>query len=409
MEGVTTKPTTAAIVICGQPDPADLRLVKLLGFLGIEYRLVDLVAQSPTKLDQELNSGCSNLCLMVSAKAIRRALDSNRADISWFRNRFLNSHIALIYCASHDYLSASDLQFFTDGVAKRVVAVPSKEDEFKISDNHRWICGPFSGLTVTPGAKGRRHRSAVESMPSDCDTFVSVDGKAVFMSCNLGKSELFLVCSEDVADLDLPLSSNFDANEFFPELVPYLMFLKYTFADVCWQPNIRYAGLIIDDPPIRSKWGFLQYENLVHVMDKVGFSSNIAFIPWNFRRSNPSTETLFKQRSDKLALCLHGCDHTKSEFGTNDSAWLTALTRQSLERMDTHQRESGIDHERIMVFPQGVFSGQAMQVLKGFNFLAAVNTEIVPQHNTTSLESVPLSELFVIMHLTNYGEKHHNI
>jgi len=61
--------------------------------------------------------------------------------------------------------------------------------------------------------------------------------------------------------------------------------------------------------------------------------------------------------------------------------------------MDTHQRESGIEHEKIMVFPQGVFSGQAMQVLKSFNFLAAVNTEIVPQHNTTSLESLPLSEL----------------
>ncbi len=201
MEGVTTKPTTAAIITCGQPEPADVRLVKLLGFLGIEYRLVDLVAQSPTELDHELNSGCSNPCLMASAKTIRRALDSNRADRSWFRNWFLNSHISLIYCVGHDYLSASDVQFFTDGIAKRVVTVPSKEDEFKISDNHRWICGPFSGLTVTPGANDRTDGIAVENRSSGYDIFVSGDGKATFMRHCKGTSELFLICSEDVADL----------------------------------------------------------------------------------------------------------------------------------------------------------------------------------------------------------------
>ena len=47
---------------------------------------------------------------------------------------------------------------------------------------------------------------------------------------------------------------------------------------------------------------------------------------------------------------------------------------EALERMNRHQRRTGVPYEPIMVFPQGIFSERAMSVLKRRNFVAAVNT-----------------------------------
>jgi len=45
--------------------------------------------------------------------------------------------------------------------------------------------------------------------------------------------------------------------------------------------------------------------------------------------------------------------------------------------MSCHEAKTGIPYDRIMVFPQGVFSGTSMAVLKHAHFTAAVNTEVL--------------------------------
>jgi hypothetical protein len=46
--------------------------------------------------------------------------------------------------------------------------------------------------------------------------------------------------------------------------------------------------------------------------------------------------------------------------------------------MQNHQARTGIQHDSLMVFPQGVFSSACPEVLKRNGFLAAVNTETLP-------------------------------
>jgi hypothetical protein len=45
--------------------------------------------------------------------------------------------------------------------------------------------------------------------------------------------------------------------------------------------------------------------------------------------------------------------------------------------MSDHETSTGISHEKVMVFPQGIFSEAAMDVLKRSNFTAAVNTDVL--------------------------------
>jgi hypothetical protein len=112
-------------------------------------------------------------------------------------------------------------------------------------------------------------------------------------------------------------------------------------------------------------------------MERHRFSTTIAFIPWNWRRSDPEVVTLFKQNPGKYSLSIHGCDHTGAEFGSHDRGRLRSKTRQATDRMSGHESKTGLRHERVMIFPQGVFSEAAIGVLKHSNFTAAVNTEVV--------------------------------
>src|SRR5262249_54807663 len=144
-----------------------------------------------------------------------------------------------------------------------------------------------------------------------------------------------------------------------------------------------HGSVIIDDPPLRPRYGFLDFVRLAQAMDEVGFSTDIAMIPWNTGRTTASMSALIRARQGRFGVCIHGCDHTRSEYGARDTERLAQLTAIAIARMDGERQHSGVDYERIMVFPQGVFSEAAMEVLKNFNFLAAVNTEVIPSHDTS--------------------------
>ncbi len=141
---------------------------------------------------------------------------------------------------------------------------------------------------------------------------------------------------------------------------------------------VHYACCIIDDPLLRENYGFLNYRKLLDLMDKYNFSTSIAFIPWNYKRTDKKIAELFLKRPDRYALCVHGCDHTKGEFGSDSSEYLDKISKLAIARMIQHEKNFGIPFERVMVFPQGIFSNEALEILKKNNYIAAVNTEPFP-------------------------------
>jgi hypothetical protein len=134
--------------------------------------------------------------------------------------------------------------------------------------------------------------------------------------------------------------------------------------------------LVIDDPLLKRRYGFIRFHELLDLMECHRFSTNIAFIPWNWRRSASDVAQLFKAHPERYSLSVHGCDHTAGEFGSSDPAWLSFKVEQAADRMKRHQLRTGIAHGQIMVFPQGVFSRASTEALKRANFMAAVNTEV---------------------------------
>jgi len=135
------------------------------------------------------------------------------------------------------------------------------------------------------------------------------------------------------------------------------------------------ACLVIDDPLIRPNYGYLNYEQLLKEMKVHDFFTEIAFIPWSYKRSNPKTVKLFADNLDNFALCVHGCNHAGREWGGTDFTHLKALAETALWRMESHKRLTCLPYDPVMVFPQGIFSPVAMQALKDVGFFAAFNTD----------------------------------
>jgi len=148
------------------------------------------------------------------------------------------------------------------------------------------------------------------------------------------------------------------------------------------------ACLIVDDPLLRPRYGFLDYGRLLHEMQIHGFFTEIAFIPWNYRRSNPDTVRLLSTNTDHYALCIHGCNHMGNEFGGTAYDELSTLSTTALWRMEQHARISGLPYDPVMVFPQGRFSSEAMKALRDCGYLAAFNSTL----EATDCDAVPAVE-----------------
>jgi len=152
--------------------------------------------------------------------------------------------------------------------------------------------------------------------------------------------------------------------------------------------------LVIDDPVLKSRHGFVNFQKLLSLMKRYNFSTNIAFIPWNWRRSSPEVVRLFTENPENYSISVHGSDHTRAEFGSSDQRRLYWKAQQALERMNRHESITGICHDHIMVFPQGIFSEAAMSALKHSGLIAAVNSDVISSDSQP--RAVRISELWDI-------------
>ncbi len=200
----------------------------------------------------------------------------------------------------------------------------------------------------------------------------------VFVRTGLNGFEIFFL-----ADLD-----SAKPEQEFMENISLMLFLRYASGQRCWQSSGYFANLTIDDPWLTESYGYLNFDELCRE-DNRNFHTTIAFIPWNFDRSEPEVVELFKSNPDKLSLCLHGNNHDHYEFknynsGTNGSMPSQALEiqdadiRQALARMEKHKELTGLDYDRVMIFPQGIAPESALKLLKKYNFWATVNGGHIP-------------------------------
>jgi hypothetical protein len=203
----------------------------------------------------------------------------------------------------------------------------------------------------------------------------------VFITTALGQSKIFLDCATPYPSKAVSDWTAGTMVSAFAEIAPAIMFVRYSAGERGWHSLHHYANLTIDDPWLREPYGNLNYKDLLAAMERHNFHTTIAFIPWNYDRSEPEVASLIRQHPDRFSISIHGDDHAHKEFTDYRSKPLAEqdeAMKQSLARMEKFQKLTGIPYDKVMVFPHSIAPENTLAALKTYNYLATVNSLNVP-------------------------------
>jgi hypothetical protein len=377
-------PSLAIILYEGSPGSRELRLQRILDFFGVPWEEIDA--------SQIGKKGASGLeyAAFGSIRAVAAALKGyEAADPAVLRPTafyaYLDDERSLCVSALRSLLGDANLS---------IQETPSGKVTVSVSDELADVSGPMAGLKVS--LKLSDEDAVLSGAPAGREskfaTIMSAGDAPVFVRFQRHGTPVFLCTSLRMVDIDQPVNGRFyDVKDHFCSAVPLIAFIKLMFPEVAWQPRELGACLIIDDPLLKFRYGFCNFSKLRELMRKHGFTTNIAFIPWNWRRTSPGASKLFSDKSGFFSVSIHGCDHTAGEFGATSPDVLHSRAHLARSRMRSHELRTGIQHDSIMVFPQGAFSSACPEVLKRDGYMAAVNTEISPvdsQNSRTRIRDV---------------------
>jgi peptidoglycan/xylan/chitin deacetylase (PgdA/CDA1 family) len=195
----------------------------------------------------------------------------------------------------------------------------------------------------------------------------------------MGQSVFFAAAQQPT---EIPVTADpYRQQHVFATIAAPMMFLRYAGGDKVWHSPGDYANLTIDDLWLREPYGHVNYEELLQQAQQHNFHVTIAFIPWNFDRSQPALVSLFRSHPDRLSICVHGNNHIHQEFGPLEVHPLEKQVEdieQSLARMERFKQLTGIPYSAVMVFPHSVSPQSTFAALKHANFLATANSLNVP-------------------------------
>jgi hypothetical protein len=369
----TPSARTALLFLGKKPSSQDHKLTQLLEFFGIVWKAVavDEIGAGPPPLSR------GQCCIFCSAPDLGRVfqdLEFRCALTVWMKE----AHSVYIYGFEETDVCRNLLRFLTDDAQATVRHLNGPPESMSMTSNFSEICGPMSGMRVPIDAAKGEVLFGITPRAEKFQSIIKTSDGQVFVRVMCQGISFYLNSSSRIVDINSPAEKNFDVKEHFCDAVPITMYLKWAFRDVCWNSPETNACLVIDDPLLKPRYGFLNFRELLELMDEKSFTTAIAFIPWNWRRTDRHTVELLRSRSDRFSLAVHGCDHTGSEFATRSGSVLDSKIQAAKQRMNAFVERTSLPYDPIMVFPQGVFSPETGRALKLNGFVAAVNTEVAP-------------------------------
>lgn len=367
------------VVLCWDtPAKSDRNAYKIAAFLGAEATFVSLT--TTVLIDgasiRKIVPTCA--CLIVEAETLAKAVDAMREGATGIRDLTNLADYVLIYGFQPTERHGVILRALSSGGLLGVHPLPNADAKFHVAENQRAWCRQFSGLSLGAVDPSRENSFLEGTSRRQNDALIRAGDKPFFVGAELDGSKVFFLACGELGDLDEQVPRETHLLSWFSRLVPLMMFLRGVLGNRVWHNDNHRACFIIDDPLLKNRYGYLEYRRLTESMHLHRFSTSIAFIPWNYRRSSNDVAELFLSRYGVPRLCIHGCDHIDAEFASTDVESLRGKAQLAMERMRAHRRLFGVPFDDVMVFPQGLFSIEAITALKTSGYLAAVNSDLFP-------------------------------
>lgn len=373
--------SVADLTILSHPFSAetDRRLQHIVGFAGLESSLYFLNKNSANDGTLRTLADAEPTVIVSSAVAMASIMTECPDLLNCLLRPSIKKRRIFVYGFRPDERLSSLAEKISGGAVRKVVGLKTSASRYDVDRSRRDITQEFAGLSFGPIDAQADFGFVVAEDVKGLSSLVRIGGLPHFLSLDMQSCTLFLSACTEIADIQWDSDGTFGAAYYFSKLVPVFMFLKYSFGARCWHNPRKFARIIIDDPVLRKRYGFLRFDKLMESAGNKECGFSIGFIPWNYRRTNSIVAELFKRSAPHLSVCVHGCDHTQGEFAIRDEHQLNLRTILAVQRMEELAKRTGLLYENVMIFPQGRFSPQALNVLKCNNFLGAVNSGAVPE------------------------------
>lgn len=357
---------------------SELNAMKIAKFMGREIRPVELTKDSRNDPQYLHDSLPVDACVIASAQTLSEICGPEHGvgeSLGILRRVTANG---FVYGFEPTQEHGGVLRELTAGSFIGVESLKPGNSTFRVGQDSRDICRQFAGLSfgnADPDLDGTFIKGIT---PRHGSSLIEIGEGPFFVRAREGGKQWLFVACREIADLDTVVPRDTSILTFFSGVAPLMMFIASASPDQCWHNDAPHACFILDDPLLKKRHGFLDYHRLLDLMDREQFCTSIAFIPWNFNRSDRELAEVFTAHPEKYSLCIHGSDHTRGEFGVPDRLVLHERAHQALDRMTQHRKLSGVEFDKVMVFPQGIFSTAAMEALRSSGYLAAVNSTPYP-------------------------------
>jgi hypothetical protein len=371
----SAKSPIALLLHNGTRPANDDHLADILDFFGIPWAALT-IDEAKAGSVASLVSDHPSFSVLTSAPCLAEVLQAGNAETfpDWLRD----SSSVFVYGFQKTDACRNLLRVITGDSEADIRSLDGAPATASVTDDFPEMCGPMSGVQMhlEPGAVG-----SVLTIRPDSSQFQSIAGASegeLFARLSCAGTSFFCDSSQTMTNIQQRTETYFDVKKSFAGAVPIVMYLKWAFREICGAAREISACLIIDDLPLKPRYGFFESRDLLQLLEKHTFAATFAFIPWNWRRTDHETVAIFKQHSEKLSICVHGCNHTGAEFAIRSADLLDRKLKTARDWMNSLFERTGLHHDNVMVFPYGIFSPEAGLALKENGFFAAVNTDVTP-------------------------------
>jgi len=306
-------------------------LAKVLRFFGVPWRTLTMAEF--LSHDRTASDGASKSRLLCSAEVFSRLIEELESSADGIRLWQQRVHSAFVYAGEDSAVLQKLVRRITADDEASLRQMNGDTGEWVVSNDLAEFCGVMSGVRMHAAATASKAGPVFDAANGNATAIISTDRDATFVKVERHTVPIFLSACGKIVDLDAALEKgNFDVRDHVRSAVPVVLYIIWAFAETRWHAPEANACLVIDDPLLKRSYGSVNFQKLLGLMEHHRFSTNVAFIPWNWRRSDPETVRLFRENPEKYSLSIHGCDHTGAEFGSHDQDRLRSKARQAVDR-----------------------------------------------------------------------------
>ena len=363
----------------GEETLAQKQLELASRFYGL--RLQSLVVQSNSGVLYALDQLRKPVTLAVVAEAsVMQGTQSTQ--ILAALQRPGNGDVPLLIVGITHNINSSNLRQWSNGAVSACNSVPFDGVNVDYLVGTDKVARQLAGVRL-PAVLSAACTFSMDS--SRTTTLLSAEGSwgldPVFIRTKTNPNQIFFLADMG-SSADPANPPKLGLGEVLSRVAPFLMFVRFAAGDNGWHSPGHYANLTVDDAWLTEPYGYLNYETLWTEMEKHDFHTTIAFIPWNFDRSDSRLVSFIRSHSDRFSFAVHGNNHDHQEFGTygrKPFAEQVANLQQALARMNTFQDLTGLRFDSVMTFPYEVVPPlQTVRKLKEYGFAAGTNDGTVP-------------------------------